>query len=67
MKHKRTTTALGVIAVLLVTGWALADRADEAYERGQEALDDGQWQGAIDSFEEVIRLGDRRVDRKSVV
>jgi len=38
------------------------DRADQAYERGVRALDQKQWDKAIQSFDEVVRLKGNRAD-----
>jgi HEAT repeat protein len=39
-----------------------ASREDEAYERGTEALDQEQWDRAIQAFDSVVRMGARKVD-----
>jgi HEAT repeat protein len=39
-----------------------ASREDEAYERGTEALDQEQWDRAIQAFDSVVRMGGRKVD-----
>ncbi len=39
-----------------------AERGEEAYERGTDALDVGEWDAAVHSFAEVVRLGGRRAD-----
>jgi len=38
------------------------DRADQAYDRGVRALDQKQWDKAIQSFDEVVRLKGSRSD-----
>jgi hypothetical protein len=38
------------------------EEAEEAYERGSEALDESEWQDAVRAFGEVVRLGGRRAD-----
>lgn len=38
------------------------ERAEESYERGSEALDESEWDGAVRAFSEVVRLGGRRAD-----
>jgi HEAT repeat protein len=38
------------------------ERAEEAYEQGSDALDESQWDDAVRSFSEVVRLGGRRAD-----
>ncbi len=37
-------------------------RADEQYQRGTQALDERQWENAVQSFDEVIRLNGARSD-----
>jgi hypothetical protein len=39
-----------------------ASRAEESYERGTEALDEGRWDRAVRSFEEVCRRKGSRCD-----
>jgi len=39
-----------------------ADREEELYERGTAALDEERWDRAVQSFDEVARLGERRAD-----
>ena len=39
-----------------------ANREDERYERGTEALDEEQWDKAIDAFDSVVSMGSRRAD-----
>lgn len=38
------------------------ERAEESYERGTEALDESEWQEALQAFSDVVRLGGRRAD-----
>ncbi|HET7293456.1 MAG TPA: HEAT repeat domain-containing protein [Vicinamibacteria bacterium] len=38
------------------------ERAEEVYERATDALDVGQWEAAVHSFSEVVRMGGRRAD-----
>ena len=35
---------------------------DEIYNRGTAALNDGQWQKALDAFQQVAKSGGRRAD-----
>jgi len=39
-----------------------ASREEEAYERGTEALDQEQWDRAIQAFDSVVRMAGRKVD-----
>lgn len=38
------------------------EREEEVYERGTDALDVGEWEAAVHSFGEVVRMGGRRAD-----
>ena len=44
-------------------GSAETDRADSVYEQGMMALDERQWDRAIELFDEVVRLNGNRSDR----
>ncbi|MGI8782571.1 MAG: HEAT repeat domain-containing protein [Acidobacteriota bacterium] len=37
-------------------------REEELYQRGTAAIDEGQWQKALDNFSEVAKLGGKRAD-----
>lgn len=39
-----------------------ASREEEAYERGTEALDEEQWDRAVQAFDSVVRMAGRKVD-----
>src|SRR5687768_2050618 len=39
-----------------------ANREDERYERGTEALDEERWDRAIEAFDSVVNMGGRRAD-----
>jgi HEAT repeat protein len=39
-----------------------AQRAEERYQEGTEALDEERWERAVEAFDEVARLGGARVD-----
>jgi HEAT repeat protein len=39
-----------------------ASREEEAYERGTEALDEQQWDRAVEAFDSVVRMAGRKAD-----
>jgi tetratricopeptide (TPR) repeat protein len=53
----RFAAALALVAALLVSGGARADRLDEAWRRGNEAYLHGDYRAAIAAYEELERQG----------
>src|SRR5947207_14339052 len=43
-------------------GQEQADREEALYERGTESLDEERWDRAVEAFDKVARLGERRAD-----
>ena len=39
-----------------------ASKEEEAYARGTHALDEEHWDGAIEAFDSVVRMGGRKAD-----